>query len=99
MAWPKGKPRPGNGRKKGVPNKINRDLRDMIEKALAKAGGIKYLARQADESPAAFMALLGRILPKEVAGEVKVTGEFTLVDLISAVDKRAPIQAAQPKPH
>ena len=59
----------GQGRPKGVPNRINRDLREMILNALSEAGGEQYLARQAETSPAAFMALLGRILPLQMAGD------------------------------
>lgn len=56
------------GRKKGVPNKLNGDLREMIHAALSDAGGRKYLATQAKESPAAFLTLLGKTLPKEITG-------------------------------
>jgi len=60
--------RPGSGRKKGTPNKINADLKNMIITALDKAGGVKYLQRQADENPAAFMTLVGKVLPMTVQG-------------------------------
>jgi hypothetical protein len=103
MSWPKGKPRPpGSGRKKGSTNRINRDIKAMIEEALHKAGGVKYLVKQANANPAAFMGLVGRILPKDISGEVKVTGEFTLVDLLTRVDQRSPIKPIPlegPKPH
>ena len=59
----------GQGRPKGTPNRINRDLREMILGALSDAGGAAYLARQAETSPAAFLALLGRILPLQMTGE------------------------------
>lgn len=68
MARPKGLPKTG-GRQKGVPNKINRDLKEMILGALAKAGGVDYLVTQAAEKPAAFLALVGRVLPMTVAGD------------------------------
>jgi len=51
------------GRKKGVGNKDTKQLRDMILQALDMKGGAKYLAKQADENPASFMALLGKVLP------------------------------------
>jgi hypothetical protein len=54
------------GRKKGVPNKITGDVKAMIEGALAAAGGQQYLTRQAEESPAAFMKLVGMLLPKDM---------------------------------
>src|SRR5580704_2203898 len=42
-------------------------LKDMILKALNEGGGGAYLMRQANENPAAFMTLLGRVLRLQVA--------------------------------
>ena len=61
----------GQGRKKGVPNKQTTALKDMILAALDGAGGIEYLKAQAFETPAAFMTLVGKVLPLQIAG----TGE------------------------
>jgi len=67
MAYPKGRGKaPGSGRKKGSVNKVNADLRQMIAEALNNAGGIKYLESQAKASPAAFLKLVGQIVPKDV---------------------------------
>jgi hypothetical protein len=63
-----GKGSPGPGRKKGVPNKVTADLRNMIHEALANAGGVDYLTTQAKANPGAFMTLVGKTLPKEVTG-------------------------------
>jgi hypothetical protein len=41
----------------------------MILEALAQKGGADYLARQADENPAAFMTLVGKVLPLQVTGD------------------------------
>jgi len=41
-------------------------LKDIILKALNEGGGGAYLMRQANENPAAFMTLLGRVLPLQV---------------------------------
>jgi hypothetical protein len=57
------------GRKKGTPNKLTGDVKAMILAALDEAGGKDYLVRQAEEEPKAFMALLGRVLPMQVAGD------------------------------
>lgn len=54
------------GRPPGARNKITMELREMVRASLDKAGGVDYLARQARANPPAFMALLGRVLPKEV---------------------------------
>jgi len=59
---------PGPGRKKGVPNKINADLKSMILGALDKAGGVDYLTACAFSSPAAFLALIGKVLPTTLQG-------------------------------
>jgi hypothetical protein len=40
----------------------------MILSALDKKGGVDYLAKQADEHPAAFMSLLAKVLPMAVTG-------------------------------
>ena len=62
------------GRPKGSPNKNTAAIREMIERALAKAGGIDYLVRQSDENPVAFMGLIGKVLPMQV--DAAVTGEI-----------------------
>lgn len=71
----------GKGRPKGVPNKATATLKDMILTALDKAhpnGGAEYLKEQAEKNPAAFMTLIGKVLPLQVSGEmehrVKVSG-------------------------
>jgi hypothetical protein len=37
--------------------------------ALAAKGGQKYLERQADENPTAFLTLVGKIIPLQVTGK------------------------------
>jgi len=61
--------REGAGRPKGVPNKVNADLKAMILGALAGAGGQDYLQRQAELNPGAFLTLIGKVLPMQIAGE------------------------------
>lgn len=78
------KGRKTGGRTKGVPNKVNADIKSMILQALSGAGGAAYLQRQADENPAAFMTLVGKVLPMQVTGEnggpVKTRLEIAFVD-------------------
>lgn len=57
------------GREKGTPNQLP-DLRAITLKALMRAGGVDYLERQAHENPAPFLALLGRVMPREVHTEL-----------------------------
>jgi len=42
----------------------------MILGALDDKGGREYLARQADENPTAFMALVGKVLPSTMNANV-----------------------------
>ncbi len=51
-----------------MPNKITSDLRAMVLGALDDAGGREYLKEQASTNPSAFMALVGKCLPKEITG-------------------------------
>lgn len=67
---PKGVGNRGKGRKKGVPNKATKALKDMILGALDDAGGQAYLSAQASENPSAFLALIGKVLPSEIKAEL-----------------------------
>lgn len=62
-------PNAGKGRKKGVPNKVTGELKDMILAALSQAGGVDYLQARAIDSPAAFLSLVGKVLPLQVQGD------------------------------
>jgi len=61
------------GRQAGTPNKTTALLKDAILKAAEQAGGdnglVGYLQEQATASPAAFMSLLGKVLPMQVVGD------------------------------
>ena len=52
----------------GRPNKLTANVKGMILAALDKAGAEDYLLKQANENPSAFMTLLGKVLPLQVAG-------------------------------
>lgn len=73
-------PNAGKGRKKGVPNKLTGDIRQMILAALDDAGGREYLRQQATRNPAAFMSLLGKIVPRDVLldATVEVAGSVAV---------------------
>ena len=74
------------GRAKGTPNKTTALLKDAILIAAEKAGGpgglVGYLTTQASANPAAFMTLLGKVLPTQLTGadggaiEVKSLAHF-----------------------
>lgn len=69
-------PNAGKGRPKGASNKNTKLLKDAIliagENAGNKMGGdglVSYLEAQAIDNPAAFMALLGKVLPTQLTGD------------------------------
>ena len=68
------------GSRKGVPNKVNGDVKAMILAALDKAGGPDYLLAQAEANPNAFLTLVGKVLPMTVQGPGE-GGEFTFTVL------------------
>jgi hypothetical protein len=65
----KGGARPGAGRPKGSLDKGNALIREMACEALAKVGGVDYLARVAESHPGPFLSLLGKILPVQLTGD------------------------------
>ena len=76
-------PNAGKGRVKGVPNKVTGDIKAMILTALSNKGGAKYLERQADENPVAFMGLIGKVLPMQVTG---ADGGAVIIRVSTGVD-------------
>ena len=70
--------KPGPGRPKGSLNKTTKAIKEMVVEALDKAGGVEYLLTQATANPTAFLRLVGKTLPLQVAGEldhnVKISG-------------------------
>jgi hypothetical protein len=57
-----------NGRRAGVPNRFTGTIKDMILGALKDVGGQEYLAEQARTNPVAFLGLVGKVLPLQLAG-------------------------------
>ncbi len=81
-----GKGKAGPGRPKGKPNKATTAIKDMIIAALDGAhpeGGIAYLIGQSTENPTAFMGLVGKVLPLQIAGMGK-DGEH----IIATIERR-----------
>ena len=83
MSRLKGSPKTG-GRKKGVPNKFTIEVRDMVKAALEGVGGVAYLEQQARDSPAAFLSLVARLIPREI--EANLTHHRGLFDDVPAVE-------------
>lgn len=70
--WKPGQSGNPNGRAAGVPNKITRQLKEIIMEALDQAsggdGGVNYLTMQAVLNPQVFIPLVGKVLPLQVTG-------------------------------
>ena len=82
MAGTGGK-RKGAGRKKGQLGKNTTALKEMILAALDNVGGIKYLQKQANENPTAFMTIVGKVLPLTLAGDPNAPSKtYTTIEII-----------------
>lgn len=83
-----GNGKPGPGRPKGVPNKTTTLLKEAILRAANEAGGggengtVEYLTLQAYQNPAAFMSLLGKVLPMQVAHSGSVDSAVTTIRIV-----------------
>ena len=69
-AFQKGQ-KPGPGRPKGMQNKVNADVKEMILGALNAAGGVEYLLERANDprTASAFLTLVGKVLPLQIQGD------------------------------
>ena len=90
---PRGGRREGAGRPKGRVNKETADIKVMVIEALRIAGGIDYLAARAIDTPASFMALLGKILPTQLTGEngAPIAYSFRWADAALPADNAEPV--------
>src|SRR5215470_4112593 len=95
----KGKSGNPRGRPPGSGNKVPAILKEAIIKAAELAGGEEgltgYLQAQAKANPSAFMGLLGKVLPLQMAG---VDGVQQLVEVKLSVVRPKPLEmSAQPQ--
>ena len=72
------KGRKTGGRRAGTPDRIGAEVRAAILDAFVQVGGSSYLVRVANEYPAVFCTLLGKILPTEIAADEPITHEVVL---------------------
>lgn len=73
----RGGARPGAGRPVGALTQLNTDVKMMLLEALEQAGGVDYLVTQAYLNPTPFLALVGKVLPMTVQGNVNINVGFT----------------------
>ena len=66
------------GRKPGSSNANSILIKQMIINALEGAGGVKYLVEQAHKNPAAFMQLVGKVIPLQVDATHAGSGNATI---------------------
>ena len=55
----------------------------MVEAALCAAGGVEYLTRQAEQNPVAFMGLVARVMPMQLAA-TGIDGDHWSLHLVAA---------------
>jgi hypothetical protein len=63
----------GPGRPKGSENKVSKTLKEAILEAFGELGGPAWLIRTAKDQPAAFMTLIGKVLPMTIEGKTDST--------------------------
>ena len=73
----KGNPNPAS--RKGKPNKVTLALKEAILKSFEMVGAEDYLAEQAMLNPGPYMALIGKIIPKEVSTSIQVVDKATML--------------------
>ena len=83
-------PNAGKGRKKGVPNKTTRTLREALLASFETLGGEAWLVSLAESDPKAYAGLLGRLIPSEVSGHVQTIGTNPIVHLHISDDPTIP---------
>ena len=72
----------GPGRPKGSGDKISRGVKEMVIAALNGVGGQAYLEEQAVENPKAFLTLIGKVIPLQVAGALDHTLNVTKIERV-----------------
>jgi len=55
------------GSRKGIPNRQTVAIKDAIERAFDRLGGVSYLEHVGKTDPRTFCALLGKLLPTKLA--------------------------------
>jgi hypothetical protein len=98
---PKGVPKTG-GRAQGTPNKITTLLKDSILLAAADAGGKEglrgYLRQQAIANPVAYLQLLARVLPTQLAADTDIGPPVVIIRKFTYPDDDRAMKDVTPAP-
>ncbi len=77
----------------------------MLQASLHEAGGVAYLVRQAEANPAAYMSLVGKIIPQQIDATIRrelpmMTRDelLALLDSTKAIAQRPRVIEHEPVP-
>jgi len=68
----------GKGRVKGVPNKATKAVKEALQEAFDKLGGVVALTEWAKVEPTEFYKLWAKMLPTEVKAKVENVGDIPI---------------------
>lgn len=69
------------GRQPGTPNRVTRDVRQAIQVAFDRLGGVDYIERLGRTDPKTFVPLLSKIVPQKIEADVTHHGAGQLPDV------------------
>jgi hypothetical protein len=64
------------GRVAGTPNKFTASVRDAVQEAFHRAGGVEYLLKVAQEDPRTFVGIVQKLIPQEIKAEHSLSQEW-----------------------
>lgn len=70
------------GRRPGSLNKVTASVKQALEEAFDRMGGIEVLTQWAQENPGEFFKIWSRILPKELSLDATLEHHMTLEELV-----------------
>ncbi len=88
----------GLGRKKGVPNRITKTIKEAVEAAFSEVGAEQWLIEQAKANPQGFMSLLSKLIPSELKADISgslFTKTVTLRNVLGWEPERLALYADQ----
>lgn len=69
------------GRKRGVPNRTTRLVKEALAQSFERLGGVEYLVKLGKTEPRAYAQLISKLIPAEIAASLNGEGvQVTIVD-------------------